>query len=69
MEDIKEMLGGSASGEEMSFKITCNGKPMENGEESHVSYSVDGTTDKKEEFIKSVEKIREAAIKYYKYKK
>lgn len=69
MEDIKEMLNDSASGDELSFKIICNGKPMSNGKKSHVSYSVDGTTDKKELFLKSVEEIRTAAIKYYSNKK
>ena len=68
MEDIKEMLDDTNSGETVSFKITCNDKLMSNGKKSNISYRIEGNTDKKEDFLKSIEKIRESALNYYKNK-
>ena len=68
MEDIKEMLDNTVSGESVSFKLTCNDKIMSNEEKSHISYRIEGNTDNKEDFLKRVEKIREIGLDYYKNK-
>ncbi len=65
---IKELIGESENGEEFSFKITCNGLVKPNGVRSKVSYEVKGTTEDKRNFLKSVKKIRAAAINYYESK-
>ncbi|WP_411766644.1 hypothetical protein [Winogradskyella sp. A3E31] len=63
--DIKEMLDDTNPGEDISFKIICNGEKMSNGKKSHMSYAIEGNTDNKEEFLKSINKIRQSAINYY----
>lgn len=68
VKDIKEILNHVSDNEEVSFEIVCNGKPMSSGVKSHVSYKVKGNTDDIKGFLKSVKKIRKAAIKYYKAK-
>ena len=65
IDDIDEIIDKAGDDETLSFKIICNGDRMSNGKKSHVSYKVDGNTSDKEGFKKSVEVIREAAIKYY----
>ncbi len=65
---LKELLDETEDGEEISFKIICNGEKMSNGLKSHMSYTVKGNTDNKEDFLKRIKKIRKAAIKYYKNK-
>jgi len=69
VEDIKEIVGDLSEDETISFKIICNGKKMSNGVKSHISYKIDGNSDDTEGFLKSVEKIRTAAINYYNNKK
>jgi hypothetical protein len=69
VEDIKEILEDLGEDETISFKVTCNGKKMSNGVKSHISYKIDGNSDDTEGFLKSVEKIRTAAINYYNNKK
>ncbi len=64
-EDIESILDDVELGEEVSFKITCNGKSMSNGVKSHMSYAVKGNSNDKKDFIKSVKKMRKAAINYY----
>ncbi len=66
---IQELIGETEEGEEFSFKITCNGPKKTNGVRSKVSYEVKGNTDDKMNFIKSVKKIRAAAINYYESKR
>lgn len=65
IEDIKEILDMSEANETISFKIVCNGETMSNGKKAHMSYAIEGNTDEPEAFLKSVEKIRNSAIKYY----
>lgn len=65
IEDIKEILDMSDANETISFKIVCNGETMSNGKKAHMSYAVEGNSDEPEVFLKSVEKIRNSAIKYY----
>lgn len=65
VEDIKRIIDDSKDNETVSFKIICNGKEMSNGEKSHVSYKIEGNSNKKESFLKGVEKIRTSAINYY----
>ena len=66
--DIKEILDMSEANETISFKIVCNGETMSNGAKAYMSYTVEGNTDEPESFLKSVRKIRNSAIKYYKNK-
>ncbi|WP_204346935.1 hypothetical protein [Psychroserpens algicola] len=65
MKDIKTILNEVADNEDVSFEITCNGDVMSNGAKSTVSYRVNGNTKDIKGFLKSVKKIRKAAIKYY----
>jgi len=65
IEDIKEILTMSEANETIGFKIVCNGETMSNGKKAHMSYSIEGNSDEPEAFLKSIEKIRNSAIKYY----
>ena len=65
MEDIIEIINTTDENEELSFKIICNGDTMSNGQKSNLTFKVDGSSDKKENFLEQVEKIRTTAIKYY----
>lgn len=65
IEDIKEMLDLSENNETVSFKIVCRGDYMSNGNKSSISYKVEGNSNDSDNFLKSVEKIRTSAIKYY----
>jgi hypothetical protein len=67
--DIKDVLDLSDDNEIVSFKLTCNGEKMANGVKSHVSYQIEGNSDDKKSLLLSIEKIRIAAINYYKSKK
>ena len=64
MNDIKEILESSVDNEIVSFEITCNSKEKRKLK-SHVSYKIEGSTDEKEALLHGIEKIRNAAIKYY----
>lgn len=66
IEDIKEILEDSRDDEQVSFKIICNGPKKSNGEPSSASYMVEGNTNNKQKFLRSVEVIRATAINYYK---
>ena len=68
IKDIKEIIGLSERNEPLSFEIICNGDEMSNGESTTLSYKVKGNTNDTKGFLKSVKKIRKAAIKYYKNK-
>lgn len=68
IDDIKEMFDLSEGKQSVSFKLVCNGEVMSNGKKSNMTYKVEGTSDDEEAFVKRVEKIRNAAIKYYKNK-
>lgn len=67
--DIKDVLDLSDDNEIVSFKLTCNGEKMANGVKSQVSYQIEGNSDDKKSLLLSIEKIRIAAINYYKSKK
>ncbi|RZN84288.1 MAG: hypothetical protein EVB11_02460 [Winogradskyella sp.] len=69
IEDFKQLLDETEEGEDLTFKIKCNGKKMPNGLKSSMSYEVKGNTSDKESFLKNVAKLRKAAIKYYQSKK
>ena len=66
--DVKEVFDLSEGKESVSFKLVCNGEVMSSGKKSKMTYIVEGTSDDKETFVQRVEKIRNAAIKYYKNK-
>lgn len=68
VEDIKELLKESVDVEEMSFEIICKGKMMSNGKKSTLSYKVHGSSDDVNGFLKSIKKMKKAAIKYYQNK-
>jgi hypothetical protein len=65
IEDIAELVEGNGENESFSFKIICNGDNMSNGKSSYVSYKVEGNSADPDGFLKSVEAIKKAAIKYY----
>lgn len=65
VEDFREILNESEPGEEVTFKLTCNGRLLDNGVKSHVSYKIEGNTDNINDFLEGVKKIKEAAINYY----
>ncbi|WP_282043686.1 hypothetical protein [Winogradskyella flava] len=65
-EDIKRILDEISEDESIIFKMTCNNKNASSGYKSSASYTVKGNTDDKDFFIKSIKKVRKAAIKYYK---
>ena len=69
VEDIKAILEESSKNESISFKIICNKKDASTGVESQVSYKVEGNSNESDNFLKTVEKIRTAAINYYNDKK
>ncbi len=68
IEDIKEILSSVSDNEEISFEIVCNGETMFKEGKSRVSYKVNGNSKDINGFLKSVKKIRKAAINYYKAK-
>lgn len=69
VDDIKEMFDLTNDNESVSFKLVCNGDVMSSGKKSHMSYKVEGTTKDHKAFIKRVEAVRKAAIKFYNNKK
>nr|WP_321245791.1 hypothetical protein [uncultured Psychroserpens sp.] len=65
MKDIKKILSEMEDNGEISFEIICNGDEMSNGTKSTLSYRVNGNANDMKGFLKSIKKIRKAAIKYY----
>ncbi|RNC84215.1 MAG: hypothetical protein ED556_12225 [Winogradskyella sp.] len=68
IEDIQELIDETGAGEDLSFSIKCNGEEMTNGLKASMTYEIKGNTDDRENFIKSIKKLRKAAIKYYQSK-
>ena len=66
IEDIIEIINSSDENQDLSFEIICNSDALLNNQKSYVAYKIEGKSDKKETFLKQVEKIRSAAISYYK---
>jgi hypothetical protein len=69
VEDVKSVFELTSEDKDVSFKLVCNGEVMSNGKKSHMSYKVDGSSSDQDVFLKRIEFIRDAAIKYYKNKK
>ena len=65
MKDIKNILNEVEDNEEISFEITCNGEKLSKDVTRKVSYRITGNSNDKKNFLKSIKKIRKAAIKYY----
>lgn len=65
MNDVREILETLVDNQEVSFEIICNGNLMTNGEKSTLSCKVNGKSDNIDLFLKSVKKMRQAAINYY----
>jgi hypothetical protein len=68
LDDVREMFELSGDDKAVSFNLVCNGKPMSNGKKSNMSYKVEGSSGEETIFIKRVEAIKKAAIKYYQNK-
>jgi hypothetical protein len=68
VKDFNELIDLSEPNEPLSFEMICNGDMMSNGKHSRLSYRVKGNTNDSKGFLKSVKKIRKAAINYYKNK-
>jgi hypothetical protein len=65
MKDIMTILNEVEGDEEISFEITCIGEKLSEGVTRKVSYRVTGNSKDKKNFLKSIKRIRKAAIKYY----
>jgi hypothetical protein len=65
MKDIKNILNEVEGDEEISFEITCKGEKMSEDVTRKVSYRVTGNSKDKKSFLKSIKRIRKAAINYY----
>ncbi|MDP5157220.1 MAG: hypothetical protein NWQ07_01420 [Flaviramulus sp.] len=65
MNDVREILETLVDNQEVSFEIICNGNLMTNGEKSTLSCKVNWKSDNIDLFLKSVKKMRQAAINYY----
>lgn len=63
--DIETIFNETESIDEIVFKLTCNGKNTSSGVNSSVSYQVKGSSFEKDAFFKHIEKIKNAAIKYF----
>ena len=68
VEDLEDIFENAQSGEDISFKLKCNGRKMSNGVRSSMSYTINGNTNDKASFLEGVAKVRASAIKYYKSK-
>ncbi|WP_040248144.1 hypothetical protein [Psychroserpens mesophilus] len=68
MNDIKDILNDLPENENVSFEMICNGKEMSDNKKSSVSYKVMGNVDDRRGFLKTIEKVRQGAINYYKSK-
>lgn len=67
--DLKELFEMLGEGEGLSFEMVCESKTAKTSVSKSVSYRAVGNSDEKEEFLKTVGKIRTAAINYYNTKK
>ena len=59
----------SDNDEQISFEIICNGEKISKDVNRSLTYKVKGNTSDREGFLKSVEKVRTAAINFYNSKK
>jgi len=66
--DFEEVLSEVDDNEDVTFEIVCNGDTTASGKKTTLSYRVAGNTNDVHGFLKSVKKVRKAAIKYYKNK-
>ena len=66
LDDLNKILNESKENQIISFEIICNGGKMSDGVTSYLSYKIQGNSDEPEEFLKKLEKVRIAAINYYK---
>lgn len=66
LDDLNKILNESKENQIISFEIICNGEKMSDGVTSYLSFKIQGNSDEPEEFLKKLEKVRIAAINYYK---
>ena len=64
MKDLKEMLEFTGS-KDMTFKLTCRGELMSNGEYSTMSYEVEKGDMSDKQFIRLVKELQKSAIEYF----
>lgn len=69
MEDLEEFMDMADNDEEISFEIICNGEKITKNVNRSLTYKVKGNTSDREEFLRSVEKVKAAAINFYNSKK
>jgi len=65
VKDIKKILNEIENDGDITFEIICNGDEMSNETKNTLSYSVSGNANDTKGFLKSIKRIRKAAIKYY----
>ncbi len=69
MKDIEEAIDIPSQNENISFEIICNDSAVTEGVSKSVSYKAKGSTNDRKQFLKTVKRIRKAAITYYNNKK
>ncbi|MEY8847983.1 hypothetical protein AB9K26_04170 [Psychroserpens sp. XS_ASV72] len=67
VKDIAELVDLAEPNETLVFELKCEDGTV-NSEKNYVSYRVKGNSSDSESFLKRVEKVKQAAIKYYKNK-
>lgn len=65
IEDLKDLLFLSSEGQDITLEIVCNSKIMPNGVNSSLTLKINGNTNKEEEFLRNVNKIRNMALKHF----
>lgn len=67
-EDLEELFLITEDNEDITFTLNCNFKEAKDKMEGHISYTIKGNTNDKEKLVKSLEKVKTSALKFYKSK-
>lgn len=64
--DVENFLKKVSPDQEVSFKLTCNDQ-SKNGK-NYISFKIDGNSNRPDDFLESIDKIRKSATTFYKTK-
>jgi hypothetical protein len=64
-ESMEKLFSELGDIDDITFKLTCKGKPSANGVDSSVSYEIKGNSAQKDVFLAQVELIKRAARAFY----
>lgn len=64
-ESMEKLFSELGDIDDITFKLTCKGKPSANGVDSSVSYEIKGNSAQKDVFLAQVELIKWAARAFY----